>query len=125
MKKIILIMHRKIIVESLLEKLNISNKIELLYQHNYNNAELLINNNQPDVVLLEVAESKVFNMLYCLDLCERIRISNPDCKLLIMCSEKDQANIDLVIVAKEKQLIDDFVFYDVTTDYLVSKLLSI
>lgn len=42
-----------------------------------------------------------------------------------MCPEQDEKSIKQVVDAKGKKQIDDFVFYDVTTDYLASKLLSI
>lgn len=121
---IILVMYRKVIVENLLDKLGKCEHINILYQPHYNKAVSLINSIHAAVALIEVAESGEYDIAYCLKLCAKIRMKTPKCKLLIMCSELDQKNIDLVIDAKEECLIDDFVFYDVTSDYLVSKLIT-
>lgn len=42
-----------------------------------------------------------------------------------MCPEQDEKIIKQVVDAKRQKQIDDFVFYDVTIDYLASKLTSI
>lgn len=42
-----------------------------------------------------------------------------------MCSDQDEKTIEQVIDAMGKNYIDDFVFFDVTIDYLASKLKSI
>ena len=42
-----------------------------------------------------------------------------------MCSEQDEKSIKEVVAAKWARQIDDFVFYDVTIDYLASKIISI
>ena len=46
------------------------------------------------------------------------------CMLLLMCPEQDENSITRVVEAKRKKRIDDFVFYDVTIEYLISKLIS-
>lgn len=56
---------------------------------------------------------------------KKLREHSPECKLLVMCPEQDEKSIKQVVDSKGKKQIDDFVFYDVTTDYLASKLLSI
>ena len=43
----------------------------------------------------------------------------------MMCDEQDEHSAKELIKAKGKNQIDDFVFYDVTNDYLASKLISI
>lgn len=48
----------------------------------------------------------------------------PKCMLLLMCPEQDENSITRVVEAKRKKRIDDFVFYDVTIEYLISKLMS-
>jgi len=77
-----------------------------------------------DVALVEIAESGGHGAAECLALCARLREEAPQCKLLLMCPERDRDSVARAIEAKSQGRIDDFVFYDVTTDYLVSKLLS-
>ncbi|HZK26609.1 MAG TPA: hypothetical protein VFD00_03600 [Thermoclostridium sp.] len=125
MPTIMLIMHRKAIVQGLMNRLRDSPDLRLIYENNYDNAKAAINSYDPNVALIEVAESGPFDITYCLLLCKELRINTPGCKLLIMCSEQDEYNVKLVVDAKGKKQIDDFVFYDVTTDYLASKLISI
>jgi DNA-binding NarL/FixJ family response regulator len=58
-------------------------------------------------------------------LCNELREAAPECKLILMCSDQDEKTIEQVIDAMGKNYIDDFVFFDVTIDYLASKLKSI
>ncbi|NLB51407.1 MAG: hypothetical protein GX808_00500 [Syntrophomonadaceae bacterium] len=125
MPNIMLVMHRKAIAQGLMAKLQKNADIKLIYEPNYDKAQINIDSNNAKVALIEASESGPYNMGYCLILCNEIRKNTPDCKLLLMCSEQDEKSVKLVIEAKGKKKIDDFVFYDVTIDYLASKLMSI
>lgn len=125
MPTIMLIMHRKAIMQGLKDNLRNSPDICLIYEHDYNNANDAIRSYDADVALIEAAESGPFDITYCLTLCKWIRDHIPRCKLLLMCLEQDEYSVKLVVDAKAKKQIDDFVFYDVTIDYLASKLISI
>ena len=125
MLDVVLIMHRKAIAQELMAKLKGNKDISLIYEPDYSKANAAIRNNKAKVALIEVAESGPYDMEYCLALCEGLRTQFPECKLLLMFPEQDRRNIKKVVDAKSKKLIDDFVFYDVTIDYLISKLLSI
>lgn len=118
-------MHRRAIAESLLLKFRGSQDICLIYEPNHNIANIIIHNYDAKAALIEATESGPYGMNYCLALCKKIRKQTPGCKLILMCSEQDEENVRQVVNAKGKKLIDDFVFYDVTIDYLVSKLMSI
>ncbi|HHX62565.1 MAG TPA: hypothetical protein GX707_17910 [Epulopiscium sp.] len=122
---IILMMHRKAIMQGLINKLQDSPDIRLVYQSNYHSANVVIRSCNAKTALIEVAESGNYNTSYCLRLCRQIRKYTPECKLLMMCPEQDEKGVKQVIDAKGKGLIDDFVFYDVTIDYLASKLISL
>lgn len=122
---IILFMHRKAIAQGLMERLRDSPDISLIYESDYHNANTIIGSSGASVALIEAAESGNYDMEYCLTLCKGLRKYNPACKLLLMCPEQDEKGVRQVVEAKWKKRIDDFVFYDVTTDYLVSKLISI
>lgn len=122
---VILIMQRKAIVQALMTKLGGNPGIRLIFEPNYSKAPVVIHNQAAKVALIEVAESGRYDMLYCLTLCKQLRKAAPDCKLLLMCPEQNEGSVKLVINAKCGKQIDDFVFYDVTIDYLASKMLSL
>lgn len=122
---IMLMMQRRAIVQGLMDKLQDNPEIRLIYEPDYHHADSAIRNCNAKVILIEVAESGPYDTAYCLALCKRLRIRTPDCKLLLMCPEQDERSIKQVVAAKWEKQIDDFVFYDVTIDYLASKLISI
>ena len=124
MSSIMLIMQRKSIAQGLMDRLQGNGNIKIIYEPNYNKAEISIGIYSSDVALIEVAESGVYGMEFCLTLCKRLRNLKSKCKLLLMCPEQDEESVKKVVDAKTKNEIDDFVFYDVTIDYLKSKLLS-
>lgn len=121
----ILIMHREGIVQELMNKFIDPLGICLIHEPKYNNASKVIHKYSAKVALVEVIESGKYDMDYCLTLCGQLRKDNPQCKLLVMCSEQNEQSVTRVVEAKGKKEIDDFVFYDVTIDYLASKLNSI
>lgn len=124
MQKIVLLMQRMAIVSSLENKLNENLELNIIHKANYELVKKNIIDNVK-VYLIEVAESGPFDIYYCLDLVKFIKKLDSNCKLLLMCSEHDEMSIDLVLKAKRDSFIDDFVFYDVTIDYLASKLLAL
>lgn len=125
MKNILLIMNRKSVAEGIMNSHKDSQDIRLIYESNYNNANITISNHKAKAALIEVAESGPHDVEYCLELCKKLRENIPECMLILMCLEKDERSVKQVIDAKGKNQIDDFVFYDVTIDYLTSKLMSI
>lgn len=125
MPNVLLVVHRRAIVQALIDKLQKNSGISLVYEANFSHAETAGVLHNAEVVLIEVAESGMHNLDYCLNLCQEIRGLVPECKLIIMCSEQDEESVKRVIKAQWEGKIDDFVFYDVTMDYLVSKLKSI
>ena len=124
MENIVLTMKRKPVAEGIINSLKDNQYINPIYEPKYNNANITINSHNPKVALIEVAESAPYDVEYCLKLCKEIRKNTPKCKLILMCSEQDERTIKKVIDAKGGNEIDDFVFYDVTIDYLTSKLMS-
>ena len=124
MSNIILIMFRKAIVQGLIDRLNTNKDINLIYEPNYDKANISICAHHADLVIIEAEEKGPFDMEFCLKLCHQLRSDIPKCKLLLMCSEHDDSSVKKVVDAKWSKQIDDFVFYDVTSDYLASKLIS-
>jgi DNA-binding NarL/FixJ family response regulator len=125
MAKVVLIMYRKAIAQGVMARLQDKEDINLVYEPDYSNAKNSLHNHNAKAALIEVTESGPYDMDYCLALCKELRMQVPGCKLLLMCPEQDEKSIRKVVDAKCDNLIDDFVFYDVTIDYLASKLISI
>ncbi|HZJ98610.1 MAG TPA: hypothetical protein VFC79_01305 [Tissierellaceae bacterium] len=125
MPNLVLLMQREAIAQALMMKLRDSPSISLIYESDYNYAEIAINSTNAKAVLIEVVESGPYDIGYCLKLCKEIRKNIPRCKLILMCPEQDEKSVRQVVGAKAENKIDDFVFYDVTIDYLASKLMSI
>ena len=125
MAKVVLIMHRKAIAQGVMARLQDKEEINIVYEPDYSNAKDSLHNHKAKAALIEAAESGPYDMDYCLALCKELRMQTPECKLLLMCPEQDEQSVRKVVDAKSDNLIDDFVFYDVTIDYLASKLISI
>lgn len=125
MPVIILVMKRKPIAQGLMNSLQDCPDIHLIYEPYYHKTDFAIRKHNAKAALIEVAETGPYDIGYCLSLCKEVRENIPECKLILMCSEQDEETIKLVVKAKGKKKIDDFVFFDVTTDYLTSKLISI
>lgn len=124
MQTIVLVMRHKPIAQSLVGRLQDNPDAQIIHASDYDNSEAIIFNSKANVVLIEAAESGDYGIAYCLELCERLRKDAPKCMLLLMCPEQDENSITRVVEAKRKKRIDDFVFYDVTIEYLISKLMS-
>ena len=125
MPVVILIMKRKPVAQGFMNSLQDSPDIHLVYEPYYHKTDFIIHKHNAKAALIEVSETGPYDIAYCLALCKEIRENTPNVKLILMCSEQDEKTIKLVIEAKGKKEIDDFVFFDVSTDYLTSKLISI
>ena len=125
MPNVLLILQRDAIIEGLMAKLCNNLEIHLMVEPDHRKALVAISSQPFKAVLIEVTESGCYDISYCLELCRELRITVPDCKLLLMCSEQDETSVEQVIQAKSDKSIDDFVFFDVTVDYLASKLLTL
>ena len=121
-KTAVLVMKRASLAQGLMKKLIADHELQLFYEPDYANADLAIRGHLADAALLEIAESGECDADYCLDLCGWLREVTPTCRLLIMCPETNSQAVQKVIRAKREHLIDDFVFYDVSMDYIVTNL---
>ncbi|NMA49505.1 MAG: hypothetical protein GX947_07025 [Tissierellia bacterium] len=125
MRIIVMVMKRKSIAQGFMNNLKDSPDLNLVYEPYYHKTIATIKEHNASVALIEVAEAGPYDIEYCLVLCKELRGRSPLCKLILMCSDHDEKTIKLVVDAKGKKEIDDFVFFDVTLDYLTSKLISI
>lgn len=123
MQNIMLLIQRKAIFNNIKYHLQKHSGINISHIQNYDclTIESLLN---VDVILIEVAESGEFDINYCLNIINNLVKKVKDLKIILMCSDQDAESIKLVLKAKKARVIDDFVFYDVTVDYLVSKILA-
>jgi len=123
-RTIVLVMRRRPVAQGLAQKLRDTPNLRLVFELSYANAEVTVRAHSAGVALIEAAESGGHGGTECLALCARLREEAPQCKLLLMCPERDSEVVAQTVEAKRQGCIDDFVFYDSTIDYLVSKLLS-
>lgn len=125
LKTVILIMRRASLAQGLMAKVRDVPEIQLHYEPNYANADKSIRGHSAAGALLEVSEDNAHDVDSCLALCAWLREVAPHCRLMLMCPEGQTEVIRRAIEAKRKGLIDDFVFYDVSLDYLVASLQSL
>ena len=122
LKTVLLIMRRASLAQGLIAKVRDAPGIRLCYEPDYANADVAVRSHQAAGALLEVAEDGAQDIGFCLSLCARLRETAPRCRLMLMCPEGQAETIRLCIEAKRRGKIDDFVFYDVSLDYLTASL---
>ena len=125
MQRIALIMKRKPVVKSIMDRLAEESDTHVEFGFNYEEAVSVAINMDATVVLVEVAESGYYTVEYCLMLCDLIRNQKSSCKVLLLCPEQDGESVKQSISAKANGRIDDFAFYETSTDYLIAKLISL
>lgn len=124
-KSVVLIMRRASLAQGLMTKVQNDPGFQLCYEPDYANADVAIRRHLAAGALLEVTEDGEYDMDFCLALCTWLREATPDCHLMLMCPENQQETVNRAIAAKKRKLIDDFVFYDVSLDYLAASLQSL
>lgn len=122
LKTVLLIMRRASLAQGLMAKVQDVPGIQLCYEPDYANADVAIRSHLAVGALLEVAEDGTQDMDFCLALCAWLREVTPHCHLMLMCPEGQAETVHRAIEAKRKGEIDDFVFYDVSLDYLAASL---
>ena len=125
LKTVLLIMRRASLAQGLMAKARDDPDLRLCYEPDYDHVDAAIRSHQAAGALLEVSEDGRQDMGFCLSLCARLRETAPRCRLMLMCPEGQAETIRLCIEAKRRGKIDDFVFYDVSLDYLIASLKSL
>lgn len=125
LKTVLLIMRRASLAQGLMAKVQDTPGMQLCYEPDYANADVAIRSHLAAGALLEVAEDGAQDIGYCLALCAWLREVTPHCRLMLMCPEGETEAVHRAIEAKRKGEIDDFVFYDVSLDYLAASLQSL
>lgn len=122
MKKILLVMYRKVLAEALVSDLRANTAFSLRVEYRYESAPISADVFQPDVVLMEIPESGKNTPEKCLLLCDALRKKQPACKTLLLTPEGNEEACSLTIQAAREGRISDFVYYDTSIRYLISKL---
>lgn len=125
MKTVVLIMQRASLAQGLMTKIRHIPDMQLYYEPDYTQADTTIKNHRASGALLEVSEDGAHDIHSCLALCEMLRKVTPHCHLMLMCPEGQIETVHRAIEAKRRGEIDDFVFYDVSLDYLAASLQSL
>ena len=125
LKTVLLIMRRASLAQGLMAKVQDAPGLQLCYEPDYAKADVAIRSHLATGALLEVAEDGAQDIDFCLALCAWLREVTPHCRLMLMCPERQTEAVHRAIEAKRKGEIDDFVFYDVSLDYLAASLQSL
>ncbi len=118
-----LVIQRKLIEQALFKRLRKATGACLYCERDYARAEQLIGAHKVAAALLEVAESGAYDITLCLALCTRLKSTG--CKFVLLCPEQSKQVVTAATDALKRGIIDDFVYYDSSLDYLAAKLLSI
>ena len=125
MRTVVLILRRRAIAQALQQKLADFSGVQTRVEPDYANADVAIRASCAQAALIEAAEDGEYDIGYCLALCAWLHEEVPDCRLLLLCPESDAEGVRRAAQAEKDGVIQDFVFYDASTDYLVSKVLSL
>jgi len=115
-------MYRKVLAEALVSDLRANTAFSLRVEYRYESAPISADVFQPDVVLMEIPESGKNTPEKCLLLCDALRKKQPACKTLLLTPEGNEEACSLTIQAAREGRISDFVYYDTSIRYLISKL---
>ena len=124
MQTIILAMQRRPVAQVLISKMHENPGIQVVYEPEYDSLATDAADYGADAVLIEVSETGIYDAGYCLALCLRLRMEAPACRLLLLCPEQDEASVSAAVEAARSGLIDDFLFYDASIDFITAKLLT-
>ena len=121
MKKIALITTNKILAESLAASVKAMSdlKFEFFLFLNPHQALLDAEILEINIALIDLALEKKEATL---SFCERLHKRLPNCHLLLLVSQDDRAGRKMAMEAKEKKIVEDFMFYDTSLKYLFAKL---
>ena len=123
MRTIILAMLRRPVAQGLIAELDKAAGVRAVYESDYERVTCAVSSRGADTLLIEVAEKGKYVVDYCLSLCDGVRNEAPGCRLLLLCPEQDESCVWAVLGGMGAGRIDDFLFCDASTDFLVSKLL--
>lgn len=122
MKKVLLVMCRKVLSDALTRSARDDGRFDFHSENNYSSALLTAELLAPDITVLEIPESGEWTPERCLAICRTIGKSLPGCAVMLLCPEGNPAAVEATIAARREGIIDDFIYYDSSVKYLMSKL---
>ena len=124
-KVVMLVLCRKVISGLLLEAIKKRTDMDAFGVYEFDKAKAMAMARQPKIALVEIPENRGNPACEALGVCVDIQEVSPDCKILLLCPENDEGSVSACIEAVREGKISDYLFYDLSVDYLVSKLISL
>lgn len=124
-RTVMLVLCRKVMAGFFIEHVNKSGSMEAFGVYKFNEAKNMASVRQPALAVVEIPERPGDAILDALDVCEDIREASPACKIVLICPEQEKISVEACQKAKSRGIIDDYVFYDCSAEYLASKLESL
>ena len=122
-RRVLLVMKKRMLSDALIAQTSNDTRFTFTTEPRYASAALTAEACSPEIAVVEIPESGSWKSAEkCFAVCDMIRRQLPDCKLVIICSEDDNNSCQAAIQAKQEHRIDDFLFYDNSAHYLLSKL---
>ena len=122
-RRVLLVMQKRMLSDALIAQTSNDTRFTFTTEPRYASAVLTAEACSPEIAVVEIPESGSWKPAEkCFAICDMIRRQLPDCKLVILCSEDDKDSYQAAIQAKQGCRIDDFLFYDNSVHYLLSKL---
>ena len=121
--RVLLVMQKKMLSDMLIAQSVNDTRFEFSAEPRYASAALTAEACLPEIAVVEIPESGPWKSAEkCLAICDVICKQLPGCKQVILCSENDEDSYHAAIQAKKTHRIDDFLFYENSAHYLLSKL---
>ena len=128
MEKVIVSIGNKLLSEAIAEALDKNGNFKSFTIATKKTGEMMkdITVIKPKILLFGISFSKYSTFEEALELIKRIRVERPECKICVLCDYNAQPDVvKKVIEEKSKNNIDVFLFTSVTTDYMISSMLSL
>jgi hypothetical protein len=122
LQKVLLVMYRSFIAQTLAKSMKNDLRFEFFLEHDYKNASSVASTFKPHIAVVEVPENKGRQTQEYIAVCTEIRKASPGCKLMLLCPESSEQSKSVAINAIRTGEINDFVFFDSSWEYFVSKL---
>ena len=124
MKKIGLITMNKVLAQSLATQIhnNPDLRFEPCLLNNPEQALLDAEILNIDLAVIEMTSGSPVDNEAVLSFCKKLRQTIPGCRLLLFVVQGDTASRNTAIHAMQNKIVDDFVFYDESLQYLLAKL---
>jgi len=122
LRTVLLVMYRKIVAQSWLLLLKNDGRVCSYAEYSYENAVLTAEACGAQTVVVEIPESGPVSTKSCIDICRSLKKKDSKTKVLLLCCENSVEAKNAAISAQRNKIIDDFLFFDTSWDYLMSKL---